>query len=338
MIKCGLIGLGRSGWDIHLKCIKNNNNFLLSSISDNNSDRLNEAVKDIDCKGFLDYNELIKDSNIDLIIIATPSKTHFQIAKKALKAKKHVLIEIPITSTINEALELKELAKESKKHLIPFYNFRFADEFLKIQSILNDNIIGVPFLIKRQVAYFNRRNDWQSMKINQGGILNAAAIHHIDQALQLVNDKPIDIWSDLKHLVSRGDAPDHCKIIMRFPSGCVADIEVSWAMSIEESKPWQIFGPRGTISQSKNTLICRWYDKKEITKNVKGERSYLSNETINWKEDTFMLQEDYLLGKVPILYDKIADCINKNLEIPITVDSALIAMEIIKIIEDQNKI
>ena len=333
-LSCGVIGLGRSGWDIHIRCINEVEETSLSCVCDSNSERLDKALENLDCKGYTDYNDVISDPEVDIVIVATPSSSHFQIARDALKAKKHVVLEKPITSSIDEAIELKEISIENRRLLIPFFNFRFADEFLKIKSILKEGMIGSPFLIKRQVSYFNRRDDWQSQSTQQGGILNAAAIHHIDQVLQLVGDQPIDLWTDLRRVVSKGDAPDHCKILMKFSNGCVADIEVSWAMALKDRKPWQIFGPKGAIIQSNNSITYRWFDERDCTEEMRDDRSYFSNEKINWKVKEYTLEDDYALGIAPILYSKIADSINCDSEIPITIDSALITMEVMNKIEN----
>ena len=277
---------------------------------------------------------MLLDSDLDLIIIASPSNSHFNMAIDALKSGKHVVLEKPIASTINEVNELKRVSHENDRNIIPFYNFRFVDEFLEIKSILKEGLIGAPFLIKRQVSYFNRRNDWQSCLVNNGGIINAAATHHIDQILQLMGEDPIDIWGELRKIVTKGDAPDHCKLLMKFPSKCIVDIEISWAEAFS-GEPWVIYGEYGAIWQNDNILQCKWFNENDVTKNEFRERSYLSNENINWKYKSFTLKEDYQLPISPIFYSLLATSLSSKGEIPapVSIDCAINLMRNLENIE-----
>ena len=84
------------------------------------------------CETFEDYFDLIDRKDVDIVIIATPSKYHYQMAKATIKAGKHVIIEKPIAPTLEKAYELRDIAIKSKTIAVPFFNFRFVKEYLLI--------------------------------------------------------------------------------------------------------------------------------------------------------------------------------------------------------------
>ena len=215
-ITCAIVGLGRSGQEIHAELIKKNKQYYLKGIYDQNQKITNHLSKKLCCMAYESYKEILLDKEIELVIIATNSITHFKLASDALMSSKNIVLEKPITKTISEAKELKSIANLNNVRIFPFFNFRFIDEFIRIEDLLDEKIIGEIFLIKRNVSYFNRRDDWQSVSKFDGGILNAALIHHLDQILQITKVKPVEIFGDLRKIVSKGDAPDHCKILMKF--------------------------------------------------------------------------------------------------------------------------
>jgi len=327
-IRCGIVGLGRSGWDIHVKCLIENEKYFINAVCDKDSERLAQSIRELKCKGYADYNDFLDNPDIDVVIIATPSKSHYTIAKAALRSKKHVVLEKPLAANIDEVIQLKNLSDKIGRRLIPFFNFRFVQEYQLIKSILKEKLIGQVFLIKRHVSYYNRRDDWQAQSAENGGILNAAAMHHLDQILQIVGEQPIDIWGDLRHVVSKGDAPDHSKILMKFPNGCITDVEVSWAEALP-GYPWHIFGSRGAIRQFENTLECKWFNEEDIDEQVNGDRSYFSNERIQWKHKKYTLNKDYALGVTPLFYEQLAESLVYNKEIPVDIQSAIRTMEIL---------
>jgi predicted dehydrogenase len=329
LIRCGVIGLGRSGWNIHVNSILKNRDFLILGVCDVDPKVLRKATKLLKCKGYINYIDLLNDEDIDLIIVSTTTKTHYTIASKALKAKKHVLLEKPLTSNILEMKNLKKLSKKNSKFIIPFFNFRFAKEFNIIEDILYKKLIGDVFLIKRNVSYFNRRDDWQAKKSESGGIINAAAIHHLDQIIQLKNKLPVDVWKDLKQVVTKGDTFDHSKILMKFADGCIADIEVSWASALA-GYPWHILGTQGSIRQIDNILECKWFDKKDVEKKINQKRSYYANEKIKWKKRKFILDKKYAHGISPTFYKKIYNSIVKNETLPVKIESIISMMTMLK--------
>jgi scyllo-inositol 2-dehydrogenase (NADP+) len=332
IIKVGIAGLGRSGWNLHVRQLKKDRKYKIVAVCDVMDDRLRQARKTLKCAVYRKYEDFIAHPGMDLVIIATPTRDHFYMAEAALKEGLNVVLEKPVTGSLKQVRKLQLISRKAKRILSPFYNFRFSNDFLSIKKILDSGLVGMPFLIKRQVGYFNRRDDWQSSAKESGGILNAATIHYIDQVIQLFGCLPRVKWFDLRKAVSKGDAADHSKLILAFPGGCIADIEVSWAEAINGFE-WLIYGPRGAIMKKDDELRVKWFEEKEIVSGKAKSRSYFSGEKIKWKEMTYKINTAFSTGYYDLLYK----AVRGNGPLPVTLSSAMDAMLIIDQCRKQNE-
>jgi len=331
---CFIAGLGRSGKDIHLKLINQMSNFSLVGVFDVDKKISRKIAKKYDCKFYDSYQNGLEDNAVDIVVIATPSALHYEMSLKAIKANKHVILEKPLTSTLKEFKDLTNYAKRKNVSVFPFFNFRFSPEFLKIQEILEKNLIGDVFLIKRNVGYFNRRSDWQSENSKFGGILNAAAIHHIDQILQLDKSGISRYFCDSKSLVSKGGADDHIKILIKFKSSIIADIEVSWVESVK-TYPWVIYGTKGSILQKDNKIIVKFFKEEEVEIKKRNRYSYLSHEKINWHEERFVFDKKFALGINVDFYISISRYLQKlTKQNPIPTSSVIKLLNFLEEIKD----
>lgn len=147
-----------------------------------------QSVKSID--------DVLNDPEIELVSIASPSETHFEYAKKALLAGKHVLVEKPFTATAAEAAELVDLAPKQGKILSIFQNRRFDADFRTIQKILDNNLLGeilnVEIRYDRWKPILNPKR-WKEVIAPANGILYDLGAHIIDQTLVLFG-KPDSVW------------------------------------------------------------------------------------------------------------------------------------------------
>ena len=327
-----VVGLGRAGVGIHIKLLSENNKYKIIGVYDQNIKKAVRFSMDMKCHCYQNVHDIASDSRVDLVVIATPSKFHYDIALEMMSSRKHVVIEKPIASSIEEIRDIDSLSKKMKCYAVPFFNFRFVPEFIIIQELIDEGLIGNIHLIKRTVSYYNRRKDWQSKKSENGGIMNAAAVHHLDQILQLTKIKPYQIFSDVRRIVSSGDAPDHCKVMMKFDNNIVVDLEVSWA---EKSLPipWVIYGERGVIQQVDNKLECEWFTEEDVSEIDDNEMSYLSNEDIKWNKKIFNLSKDYSAGLTPLFYQYLSDALDGRREIPVKIDSIMNTMSVMQSIK-----
>jgi predicted dehydrogenase len=333
LTRIGVAGLGRSGIDIHIKSILKNKFFSLSAVCDPNQESVENAKNIINCPVYNSLEDMLKCTKLDFVVIASPTKFHYEMAKKCLHKNISVLIEKPFTKTLDEFLELQAIAKEKKIELIPFLNFRYKSDFLFMKSKIDSEIIGKPFLIKRCLTYFNRRNDWQSKKSEQGGILNAAAIHAVDQCLRLKSNFDIDqIFVDHRKICSKGDAPDFIKILIKFSDECLVDIEISWAHA-ETKDNWKVYGDRGFVSSSNNNATVKYFNESDVVNKAPSKLSYFSGEEILWSE----FNEDLNPEFSEKFYYELSQSIKSEKEFEVNASSAINLIKLIEKIESYDK-
>ena len=297
-IKTGIIGLGRSGWNLHALGLEAHPNFQIVAVSDVSQERRDEATARFGCQAYEGADALIADANVELVIAATPSHTHGPLSLQALAAGHHVLVEKPMATSVEEADEMVRAAQKAGKVLSVYQVRRTFADFLKIREIVESGVLGPIHLIKMCVYGYGRRRDWQTLRKFGGGTLNNTGAHFIDQALALAGGKWSDVFADMRHLVSAGDAEDHLKVVFRGADKTVVDVEISSVAAAMEKPPhWTILGKYGALTGSVSHLSWKYYDPQsvpilEAAESAASNREYDKAEDLPWIEESLDLGPD----------------------------------------------
>ena len=188
-IKTGLIGYGMSGRVFHAPFIDMISGFELSVVSTANSETIQSIKKRYpNTKIVPDAKPILEDKDIDLVFILTPNQTHYELAKAALLAGKHVVVDKPFTVTTQEADELIELAKKQEKLLTVYQNRRWTADFKTVKKIIAGGKLGQ--IVEYAACYDRyapaiRPKKWKENNLPGSGVLYDLGAHLIDQALQL---------------------------------------------------------------------------------------------------------------------------------------------------------
>ena len=168
MINVGIIGSGFIV-PVFIEATKSVKGYKYVAISSPHSvDKLRDLKEKYNMNYFsLNYEDLLKDKNIDAIYIGTPNSTHYEIAKKALENNKHVILEKPFTVTSKQCKELIELAKRKKKVLFDAVTTIHLPNYLKIKELMNE--IGEIKMVDLNFSQYSSRYD----KFKNGVILPA---------------------------------------------------------------------------------------------------------------------------------------------------------------------
>src|ERR1700722_10476723 len=130
----GVIGFGLAGKVFHAPFVSAVPGLKLEAIVQRKGDEAARAYPKI--RILRSVNEALKDSAVQLIVVATPNETHFELAKQALLAGKHVVIDKPFAATSTEAKELSEIAAARDLTLAPFHNRRWDGDFLTVRKVI----------------------------------------------------------------------------------------------------------------------------------------------------------------------------------------------------------
>ena len=136
-VRTAIAGLGRSGWNIHAKLLaEQSERFSVVAVQDVLPERRAEAEKRFRCRSYVEFNELLADRDIELVIIAVPSPLHASYAVSALQAGLHVLGEKPMATSLQEAETMVAARDESDRLLSIFQSWRFYPEMQKVLSVV----------------------------------------------------------------------------------------------------------------------------------------------------------------------------------------------------------
>jgi predicted dehydrogenase len=306
----GVVGLGRAGWDIHVRAIRGRKDFLLTDVVDLEQSRLEEARAEFGCRTHRDFRAFLRDSEAELAVIATQSKDHAWMSWEALEAGKHVLSEKPMATRLRDVDRVLAAAKASRRLFTVHQNARLAPDLRHVQEVIRSGLLGRVFMIKRGSYSFGRRNDWQTLRKYGGGQLNNNGVHMVDQVLQLLDSPVKAVFGDLQQILNPGDTEDHVKVVIRAESGMVADVEVSTACAVPPPA-WVVMGDRGTLISDGKTSRLRYYlgrrlrPLKPVDSHMVATRSYGIGETIEFKEETLPSASPWPRDFYDYLYDSI---------------------------------
>src|SRR3970282_232347 len=193
--KIGIIGLGGIAQLVHLPNFTKMSNVIVTSVSEINKNRLNTIADKFNIpERYVDYKELLEKSDIDAVIIATPTSTHKEVAIACLKAKKDILVEKPLARTYAEAKPIVDDAKKNKKKIMVGMNLRFRPDAMILRSILNSGELGDPFYIK--CTWVRRQSSterWFTQQVESGGgVIIDLGISLLDLSLWLLDYPPVE--------------------------------------------------------------------------------------------------------------------------------------------------
>jgi scyllo-inositol 2-dehydrogenase (NADP+) len=185
-IRTAVLGFGLAGKVFHCPFISAVPGLELSAIVQRNG---NEAAVAYPTARILrSADEALADPGIDLIVVGTPNDTHFDLAARALKAGKHVVIDKPFAATSEQARELIFLAKHANRIVAPFHNRRYDGDFLTVRKLHAENTLGRIATIESHFDRFRplqRTNTWKEADGPANGMLFDLGPHLVDQALAL---------------------------------------------------------------------------------------------------------------------------------------------------------
>jgi scyllo-inositol 2-dehydrogenase (NADP+) len=241
MIRVGLVGFGMAGRVFHAPLISSVDGMELAAVVERSSDKAAERYPGITT--YRSVEDLLKDSSIKLVVVATPNSTHYDMALQALEAGKSVVVDKPAAVTSAEIVPLMQLAGGVGLHFIPFHNRRWDSDFQTIKKVLHEESLG------RLVHFESNFDRWRpglasrawKEDPDQGGVLLDLGTHLADQALTLFG-LPEAVSADVRHERDGEGANDSFTVRMHYYRG----LSVTLSANCLSSPPRPRFHLRGT--------------------------------------------------------------------------------------------
>ena len=199
MIRAGLLGFGLGGKVFHAPLLSSVEGIELAAILERTTNKAQERYPNITTYRSLDA--MLADSSLGLIVVSTPSGTHFDLAKQILAAGKNLVVDKPMCASSTEIAQLMELAKSKGVLLAPFHNRHWDGDYLTLQKLLKDGSLGRLVSFESTLDRWRpaARTDrlWKESPAEAGGVLLDLGTHIADQALMLFG-KPASIGAELR--------------------------------------------------------------------------------------------------------------------------------------------
>ncbi|MBX2947288.1 MAG: Gfo/Idh/MocA family oxidoreductase [Cyclobacteriaceae bacterium] len=217
-IKTALLSFGMSGRVFHAPFIHAHPGFELAGAWERSAKNIQQLYPET--KSYSSLEELLHDDSIALVVVNTPTYTHYEFTRRALEAGKHVIVEKAFTTTAAEAEELKTLATEVNRKLSVFQNRRWDSDFKTVQHIISKGVLGD--LVEVSFSY-DRYNPALSPKLHKeivqpgAGVVHDLGPHLIDQALVLFK-MPQAVFADLAITRASSKVYDYFEILLLYPS------------------------------------------------------------------------------------------------------------------------
>jgi predicted dehydrogenase len=214
-LNVALVGYGYAGKTLHAPLINSIPNLNLIAVCSSNPEKVLADFPSVKVRVSLD--EALTQSQIDVVVIATPNHTHFDLAKQSLLAGKHVLVDKPFTVTATQARELKALAEQKGLVLSVFHNRRWDADFMTLRSVIASGKLGALVSFESRFDRFRPevRARWREQSGDGAGLWYDLGPHLLDQTLQLFGC-PIAIQADLAMQRKNAQAVDYFHVLLRY--------------------------------------------------------------------------------------------------------------------------
>ncbi len=253
MLKVGLLGAGRIG-NVHARAIAAHAGSSLAAVADANqdsarqiADRYGAEVRSLD--------EILADTSIDAVLIATPTDTHSDLIERATAVGKAVLCEKPVDLNLDRALACKKAAESSGQPVMVGFNRRFDPSFATLKAALNAGEIGAPELLSI-TSFDPAPPPVEYIKVS-GGLFRDMMIHDFDMANFLMGELPITIsavgTSNVDAKIAEAGDVDTAVVTMTYRDGKLAVIKNSRRAAYGYDQRLELLGSKGLL-QAQNVL------------------------------------------------------------------------------------
>lgn len=243
-VPVGLVGYGFSGAVFHAPLIRSVPGLALRRIA---SRKPESVLRDnLPVQVDADSAAILADPAIELVVIATPNTSHFPLARAALLAGKHVIVDKPFVVSVEEGQQLVALAEERQRLLSVFQNRRWDNDFLTVRRCLASELLGTVYSYEAHYDRYVPTVDrlWRERPAPGAGVLFDLGAHLIDQALQLFG-LPKTVLADVGRQRPGAEVDDYFHLLLDYGT---LKVELHAGMLVREPGPrYQVHGVRGNF-------------------------------------------------------------------------------------------
>lgn len=241
-LRAALVGFGYAGKTFHAPLLARTPEIDLVAIVSSRPDLVHAVLPDC---AVIDFPALLNRQDIDLVVIATPNPSHFDLAFAALEAGKHVVVDKPFTLSTADAVRLIELAAARQRMLTVFHNRRWDSDFLTLRNVIDSGTLGAIASLESRFDRYRPevRDRWRERAGPGTGTWFDLGPHLVDQALVLFG-LPDAVTGDLAMQRPGATATDYFHVTLRYPERRV--LLSSSYLAADPGPRFRVFGHLGS--------------------------------------------------------------------------------------------
>ncbi|MBI1343983.1 MAG: oxidoreductase [Terrimonas sp.] len=252
IIKTGIASYGMSGKLFHAPFIDAHPGYELAAIVERHRNDSRERYPQAQL--YRSFEDLLADESIELVIVNTPTHTHYEYVQAALRAGKKVIVEKPFTVLLREAIELAELAEKKGLFLCIYQNRRYDGDYRAVKNVVEKNWLGD--LREVEIRYDRYRPAYGGKQHKEGDLPGAGIIydlspHLVDQALQLFG-RPEAVFADVWKMRPDVQARDYFEILLYYQQ-CRVRLKAT-CIARETVYAYMLQGMKGSFLQHRSDL------------------------------------------------------------------------------------
>jgi predicted dehydrogenase len=320
---------GMSGLVFHGPLLEAHPGFEIKSILERN--RNDSAGKHPGARIVRDYRMILEDRDIELVVVNTPDHLHYEMARMALEAGKHVVVEKPVTLRSDEAAALRELAVEKDLLLTVFHNRRWDGDFMTVREVIESGKLGRLVEFESHFDRYRKaiQDSWKDQSNGTGTLYNLGS-HLVDQALTLFGF-PGRLFCDVRMLRDGARTDDSFDLFLHY-----GEFKCLLRSSYLVREP----GPRFTLHGTEGSCLIWGIDpQEEALKSgvIPGSPGWGEDPGSSWGKIHTSVGDELLVGPTPMLpgnylafYDNVHQAVRNRAPLEVTPDQA---ESVIRIIE-----
>jgi len=254
-----IIGTGIAA-ETHAKCIEEISDAHLVAVSSPTEEKVKKFAYLHNCDYHLNYQEMLKREDIDVVCITTPSGTHAKIGIDVASAKKHLIVEKPIDISLENANTLIKACHTNNVKLSVIFQHRFADDIMKLKEMIDNGKLGrINFGASHTKVYrtgeYYKGAAWRgTWELDGGGALINQSIHYVDLLYHLAGS----IEEVFAYIATRGhkiEVEDEAVASVKFQNGAIGMVEANTNAYPGFYSRLDIYGDNGSVIIQDDKII-----------------------------------------------------------------------------------
>lgn len=281
-LKVGVIGCGSIARYRHLAEYQAHENVEITAVCDVVQERALEMAEKFGAAAYTDYQELLKNGEIEAVSICTPNALHAPMSITALQSGKHVLCEKPMATSLAEAEAMIEAAKVNKKKLMIAHNQRFVPSHDKAHELIQAGDLGRIYSFRTAFGHggpegwsIDGANSWFFDKKQAFiGAMGDLGVHKTDLMRFLLNEEFTEVAAFIETNAKQNtEVDDNAVFILKTENGIIGTLAASWSYGAKEDNSTIIYGEKGILrleDDPDHSLIIHYTNGQTVKENLGG--------------------------------------------------------------------